>query len=407
MYRGNGFYNTYIGGSPWARVLTIALGGDPNDPSRSSSVTPSSTPSISFSSSISKSISTTKTPTISKSISHTKTASLTPSQTQTQTSTFVVSESSSVLPSTSISQSVSESSSISNSNTPSASTTSAESLIPQAPIPITSIPQSIKVSKSTQPTSEKPTPISTVSSKTSPSIIPSSVDSVNCNKCEFGETQFVIQPESYGSQNDENESIIILQTSEGSNIGSLIIPSNIVGTNTILDVSYVSNFNHLSSNLGNSIIDITLTDELGNNISNLADDLIICFTDNDVDDDTCLSFFNTFTRQWECEDECLQQKDGEYCGKTNHLTSFALLFNGIDGGNDCDNSNYNEVYGWISLGMLIFAIIIISIAVIGNEIRYKMKKRKIHRLLHSLQTMESNGDVKGSWASTSNLPQES
>ena len=33
-------------------------------------------------------------------------------------------------------------------------------------------------------------------------------------------------------------------------------------------------------------------------------------------DESCLGFFNEETREWECEDKCLKEENGKYCGKT-------------------------------------------------------------------------------------------
>ena len=35
-----------------------------------------------------------------------------------------------------------------------------------------------------------------------------------------------------------------------------------------------------------------------------------------LQDESCLGFFNEQTQQWECEDNCLQNEGNEYCGET-------------------------------------------------------------------------------------------
>ena len=35
-----------------------------------------------------------------------------------------------------------------------------------------------------------------------------------------------------------------------------------------------------------------------------------------LQDESCLGFFNEETREWECEDKCLKEENGKYCGKT-------------------------------------------------------------------------------------------
>lgn len=43
---------------------------------------------------------------------------------------------------------------------------------------------------------------------------------------------------------------------------------------------------------------------------------------------TCLAFFDETTSKWACQDPCLEKKNDQLCGQTDHLTSFAVLLTG-------------------------------------------------------------------------------
>lgn len=92
----------------------------------------------------------------------------------------------------------------------------------------------------------------------------------------------------------------------------------------------------------------------------------------------CLGFFNEQKEKWECEDWTLRRNETEgigmfLCGKTNHFTSFAILFSG--GRNDGDESSgYGYFTGdwkgdvgvsaFFALVLLMIGAIIIAVAVI-------------------------------------------
>ena len=67
---------------------------------------------------------------------------------------------------------------------------------------------------------------------------------------------------------------------------------------------------------------------------------------------SCLAFIDESSQppQWKCEDNCLKQVKNEttslsyLCGKTSHLTSFAVLFEGLANGGKC-GEGYDYVLG--------------------------------------------------------------
>ena len=189
------------------------------------------------------------------------------------------------------------------------------------------------------------------------------------NNCEYGNIQGDISP----------NSVVPLTTDNDELIGNIYF-SNIEG---FLDASFVTNLNSMS--IGNSIVDINIFDLSGNLISKLPDTLKICLAEEKTNEDVCLSFFNTRTEKWECQDKCLTREDDQYCGTTDHLTSFALLLDGGgNGGGGCGSSDEDYVFAWISLALIIIAIIIVIVSVVINEIRFRFiyqRKKRIMSLM--------------------------
>lgn len=140
--------------------------------------------------------------------------------------------------------------------------------------------------------------------------------------------------------------------------------------------------------LGSTIVDITIFDFDGNSITKLPDTLTICLKEEKTNDEICLGYFNIERGEWECEDKCLSRKNGQYCGTTDHLTSFALLLQGKKGG-ECDNSD-DFVFAWISMGLIILAILIICVFVMLNEVRYILLERKKTRIMGYMNPTETN-----------------
>ena len=159
-----------------------------------------------------------------------------------------------------------------------------------------------------------------------PTISPKSPYDINCieNNCENGKIQHEISP----------NSAVSLLTDSGRSVGNIFFSENIEG---FLDVNFVTNIE--SNTIGNTIVDITILDFDGNSISELNGPIKICLAQEKTNENICLSFYNTKTEEWECQDKCLSRENNQYCGTTDHLTSFALLLQG--GGNNggkCDSS---------------------------------------------------------------------
>jgi hypothetical protein len=86
--------------------------------------------------------------------------------------------------------------------------------------------------------------------------------------------------------------------------------------------------------------------------------------------------------KWKCVDECLQEKDGYFCGETDHFTSFAILLGGSGGGGGgsggCGSSSTEfSTIGWLSLAAVLAALLVVILVVLANESyhRYKSARR--------------------------------
>lgn len=112
--------------------------------------------------------------------------------------------------------------------------------------------------------------------------------------------------------------------------------------------------------------------------------------------DSCLGYIDESSGKWKCEDHCLNQEKNDYlCGKTNHFTSFAILFGGIakkNGGcksNDdyiLDNTNDDvilsfSVLAFVCLVGLIFAIVMTMTPL--KRYLYGKEGYRVYSLRHS------------------------
>ena len=68
-----------------------------------------------------------------------------------------------------------------------------------------------------------------------------------------------------------------------------------------------------------------------------------------------------------------------------HLTSFALLLGGTNGSGGCGSNDNDFVIVYISIGLIVFAILIVIISVGINELSYRIKNRKKQSLMRIIQ----------------------
>ena len=98
--------------------------------------------------------------------------------------------------------------------------------------------------------------------------------------------------------------------------------------------------------------------------------------------DACLGFVNEETNEWECADECVEENDeGQFCGETDHFTSFAILLSG-GGSNGCDSEDgVDKVITYLSVGFVAVAAIFLFIFLLIAEIVFRIRKDRNEKFL--------------------------
>ena len=185
------------------------------------------------------------------------------------------------------------------------------------------------------------------------------------------------------SNNGGKPSILALTTPNGESAGSLYVPSGLSSQeNTTLAITFTTNVPDSFSDqqLGGIILDITLTDSEGRPITQLDTPLVICLAQSNTTklekgQSPCLSYYDERKDKWTCQDECLNNagQGSLYCGRTDHLTNFALLLSGSSGKSDpCVSQSVDNTLAWASLGLVVGAILIVALGVIAIEIRVRL-----------------------------------
>lgn len=91
-----------------------------------------------------------------------------------------------------------------------------------------------------------------------------------------------------------------------------------------------------STRVVSGVFDVQSTD----GSTQLDQPLEICLQAEDGAEDGCLGYIDETKNppEWKCEDDCLDKTGGFLCGKTSHLTNFAILLGGGGVGNGCGSS---------------------------------------------------------------------
>jgi hypothetical protein len=205
---------------------------------------------------------------------------------------------------------------------------------------------------------------------------------LQCSGCEF--SQITVE-----SNNDGGKPFILdLNSPNGESAGSLYVPSGLSGReNTTLAITFTTNVpeNFSNQRLGGIILDITLTDPEGQLITQLDTPLVICLLQPNSSKINkskapCLSYYDEGNSKWRCEDECLSNPGNHslLCGRTDHLTNFALLLSGSSTeGDPCVSQSNDNTLAWVSLGLVAGAILIVALSGIAIEIRTRLHSRKL------------------------------
>ena len=181
-------------------------------------------------------------------------------------------------------------------------------------------------------------------------------------------------------------------------VGKLFISPNLSNrASTTLITSFLGSGDRVSSNrqeLVSAALNITLLDRSGNLITRLDSSLTICLALSNTAKKgrVCLSYFDELKGKWRCEDECLTTistkgakandettKGNILCGKTGHLTNFALLLIGNDREDPCQSKD--NTLAWVSLGMVAGAVVVVALSVFVVEFRIRWMRRLLDKEL--------------------------
>ena len=186
----------------------------------------------------------------------------------------------------------------------------------------------------------------------------------------------------------DNSLIAKVPDTDGGVAGLLLIPSNANVFGLILTAVSL-NMTIGSGQIDSYVLDLTLSDPQGQPITKLEFPLTICLSvpNTTKDEKLCLGYFDEHSGEWRCEDNCLSSpnttSDNEFlCGETDHLTNFALLlFGGEGGGGLCHSASENYTLSWVSFGMVVGAGFIVTLCVVLNEIRIRVLLFRRRRFL--------------------------
>jgi hypothetical protein len=172
---------------------------------------------------------------------------------------------------------------------------------------------------------------------------------------------------------------------EGNNVGAVVIPNQQQQTGSgilVISSAIVPNNTDLSLVLS-PIVELTLFDENGNEISLLDNSIQVCLEVESTDENLCLSYLDTSVSppEWKCQDACLSRQNSTYvCGQTGHFTSFAVLLSGnSDNGCGGGSSGVDVIIQWLSFAALIAAGGVICFTVMIMELWRRRQLAQKHR----------------------------
>lgn len=150
----------------------------------------------------------------------------------------------------------------------------------------------------------------------------------------------------------------------------------------------------LNENIGSPVFDITLVDEFERDIP-FSGDIELCLPSLSEDIDvktTCLGYFDEETSSWDCEDYCLEERNSnQFCGKTSHLTLFALLLDVRKAPSRCGYPQIDPAMKWATVGFGIAGIVAVAVGSVVVEIRIQRRRyhrRAIVRMANALSSLE-------------------
>lgn len=210
----------------------------------------------------------------------------------------------------------------------------------------------------------------------------------------------VVQP--LGEGNPASADPIVVEDTVGNPVGTVMAPPTGSG---VLVVSGESADVVIIPEVSSIVLDITVLDAEGNSVTSFDEPFEICFSsDEHGSGDVCLGFFNS-EGEWECEDYCLEDSDDGLCGKSRHLTNFALLLDSEAGSSSrCGSSTQDYLYIYLSVAFVGVALCIVIAAAVFIEIKIRLSTKTTDtRLTYNASQGSSAPEVAGSAMSTPEL----
>ena len=153
----------------------------------------------------------------------------------------------------------------------------------------------------------------------------------------------------------------------GNTVAIVNFEFNTDGGSLVYTISSLTNENAISNT-----VDLFFIDRFGNFISNFDGSVEICLNTTDNSDKACLSYYDVKSNEWKCEDKCLNSKKGQYCGKTDHFTSFAILLDSTGGGDSC-SGEVDHTFAWLSLGFILAALVLFLVLAVIKDISVRYR----------------------------------
>ena len=196
------------------------------------------------------------------------------------------------------------------------------------------------------------------------------------------------------------ENVFAFETSSSQTVEVTLPPSS-VSSEAVLSITETRL--PTESNIMTPVIDISLFSSTGE-VQPIAS-IEICFQ-LEAQKGQCLGFLNDAQKPpvWECEDRCLQTKGNFRCGKTDHLTNFAILLTGGTGdggcGDDTDFMLENEKQDGILIASIVAAIWLVLLVCVlflmtpqGRKVLYGKEGHRIAQLRADMKNISGKSST--------------
>lgn len=154
----------------------------------------------------------------------------------------------------------------------------------------------------------------------------------------------------------------------GQEVATVAVPDSVDGVLVITTNEDLPVTQEVSS----IVLDVTILSDSGEEVTKFEEPIELCFASSHAADDVCLGFYNA-KGEWECEDYCLTSQGSGVCGKTDHLTNFALLLDSSAGSDEkCGSQSSDFLIIYLSIAFVGLAACIVVAAIVAYEIKHRL-----------------------------------